>query len=347
MLRRLYDSRPVKGDNVKSGTKTLHFGELGKPESLMRASQSHARAVGWSLLTVLALLAASCSKPEPPAREPIHVIAPVYLIAELASAIGGDRVDAQWWVESGQSLDELVDTQERRNQARNANIVVTRGIMDPWTLEGSSNEYQSRRIIRLDQLPSSRDTDPRLYMWLDPSVALELIDELTDRISGLDPKNEKIFRKRAAELRAKVIALSDEARPIMDSARGGFMTLDRGFATLAKRFSLNEVTIEQINLSDPSPYGVKVLKQAAKESGARAIFVNAQTPSALLRDWEPRLELMVLTLDALGSSADSGRSTYMKVMEYNLQQLVKGMKASQPAATTSPATTTAATQSAK
>jgi ABC-type Zn uptake system ZnuABC Zn-binding protein ZnuA len=276
-----------------------------------------------------------------PQGEPIHLVTPVYIVADVARQIAGDRVDAQWWIEAGQSLDDLQQTPERRNQVRNADIVVSRGVLDPWTLDGLTNEYNARRIIRLDQLLSARDLDPRLYLWLDPSVVLELTDELTERMAALEPRNEKAFRANAAAFRQQVLTACDRIRPEMDAAKGRFMTLDRGFVPLARHFSLNEERVESINLTDPTSYGFKVLREAAKKCGAGALFVNDQTPAVLVRDWESRLGFMVVTLDAVGSSAGgSGRSSYLQVLEYNLSQLSKGMKAGK-APTTQAATTQA------
>jgi ABC-type Zn uptake system ZnuABC Zn-binding protein ZnuA len=214
--------------------------------------------------------------------------------------------------------------------------------MDPWTLEGQGNEYESRRLLRLDQFPSCRDDDPRLYMWLNPSVVLELTDELTTRLCTRDPANEKMFRANASAFRKKVLALCDKTRPTMDAAHGGFLSLDPGFVSLAKYFTLNETHLEPININDPSTYSVKVIRAAAKSSGARAIFVNNAMSGPLLREWENRLALTLLPLDATGSSAPgSGRSTYVEVLEYDLGQLVTGMKTPTTTATTGAATTQA------
>src|SRR5439155_3337523 len=57
--------------------------------------------------------------------EPIHVLTTVYALADVVRQIGGDRVDVQWFVESGQSLDQLKETPERRQQFRNADLIVT------------------------------------------------------------------------------------------------------------------------------------------------------------------------------------------------------------------------------
>ncbi len=308
-------------------------------------SEMRAKQILHRICTVIAIalcaapvaLAPGCNRDTATAtqQEPTHVLTTVYALAAVVKQIGRERVDCQWFVEAGQSLDDLKETPERRAQWRSAELVITRGAADPWTLEGLGNAYQDRRILRIDTLPSTREADPTQYLWLDPQTILETIDEVATRLSTLDPKGEAMFRANAAALRREIIDTCDRARPALDASNGAFLTLDRGFLPLARRFGLNEVRPGvDIALSDPSPYGVKVLKQTAMDAGAKAVFANAQTPVALVRDWESRLGLMVLPLEALGTSAPSGRSTYPEILQYNLDQLVKGVAGTKP--TTAP-----------
>ena len=165
----------------------------------------------------------------------------MYALADVVRQVGGNRVDVQWWVESGQSLDELKETPERRQQFRGADLVVTRGAADPWTLEGMGNNYQQRRLVRVDALPSSRDGDPTQYMWLDPQTIVELTDEITTRLCTMEPESEAMFKANAANFRRQVLDAADRARPALDASNLQFLTLDRGFLP------------PTINLRDPDP----------------------------------------------------------------------------------------------
>ncbi len=280
------------------------------------------------LFCFLSTAVLSCNRQPPPpaAREPIRVVTPIYILADIVRQIGGERVDAHWWIESGQSLSELQETPERRNQLHNADLVISRGLIDPWTTEGFSSEYEAHRLLRLDRLPAARDADPQQYFWLDPYIALDLADELTNRLAAIDPRNENLFRKNNAAFRYNVLQTCEQFRPAVQHAHGGFLTLDRGFVPLAHRFALRDVPSEPINLADPSSHDIEVLRETAKTAGTRTIFVDDQIPAPLLRDLQGRLDLTFLTLDATGSSAPgSGRSTYIDLLRYNLSQIAKGM----------------------
>jgi ABC-type Zn uptake system ZnuABC Zn-binding protein ZnuA len=279
------------------------------------------------LLIQLAIAIAGCNRGDGASpKEPVHVLTTVYALADVVRQIGGDRVNVEWFIESGQSLDALAETPERLASFRKAELVVTRGALEPWTLRGSGNEYNDRRILRVDALPASKEGDPSQYMWLDPQVILELADELATRLAALDPDAEKFFRANASAFRRDVIAAADASRGSLDSSNGQFVSVDPGFFALARRMGLDDVRLPaSIRLDDPSPYGVRVIKDTATKVGARAIFANAQTPPALIRDWEARLALAVVPLDAVGSSSSVGRSTYLTILKYNLEQLQRGL----------------------
>src|SRR5439155_25010640 len=162
-----------------------------------------------------------------------------------------------------------------------------------------------------------------------------------------EPRSEAYFKGKADNLKKQIAGLiEDTAKRLSGRSGSPFLSLDRGFLPMARRFNLSEVKPpSSLSLRDPSPYAVRVLRDTAKTNGAGAIFANAETPAALLRDWESRLGLTVLPLDALGSSGGGGRSDYISLLRYNLDQLVAGVaKTQKPAVAatdvTLPSTTT-------
>src|SRR4051794_19462184 len=136
-----------------------------------------------SIGILIALALAGCTKEAPPPPpDPVRVVTTVYAIGDIVRQVGGDRVNVEWWVESGQSLDALSETPQRRQQCRSADLIVTRGLPDPWTYRGNSNAFEVRHVLRVDTLPSARDADPTTYLWLDPRIAIEIAQEVADRL---------------------------------------------------------------------------------------------------------------------------------------------------------------------
>jgi zinc transport system substrate-binding protein len=333
LLLGVYDIPLAPRGNVKSA-REIAFGR--------RKRDMHLKFLLIGLLvTAISALGAGCGRDTasaPREIDTVHVLTTVYALADLVRQVGGDQVDVEWYVESGQSLDELSETPERRNQFRSADLVVTRGVVDKWTLEGIGNAFQDRKILRIDALPSTREMDPTHYTWLDPRTAIEIANEVAIRLANLKPKKETMFKANAAKFNRTIAEMMEQTSAAINRSGGGpFLTLDRGFTPLGRRFGMSDVNVpSETTASQASEYAARQLRKLADQVGAGAVFMNAEMPSPLLRDWQSRLQMPVLPLDALGTSAPTGRCTYVAVLRYNLEQLSTASARSKPPATTQP-----------
>jgi zinc/manganese transport system substrate-binding protein len=290
----------------------------------------------FALLALCAALTTGCDGDTTAAGtspdEPVHAIASVYVLGDIIKEVGGDQVEVVSWVEDGQSLNDLVETPARRQQVRTAELLVTRGGADPWTLVGVGSNYQDRRIIRVDQLPSAKDADPSQYIWLDPRTAMELADEIASRLTTLRPKSEQRFKLNADRFSRRIADRMEAAMKSINRSAGGgpFVTLDRGFVPLAERFGMTEIPVPNIMLNEPTAYNVKQLRATTAAAGAGAIFISTENPLPLIREWQTQLGIPVLPLDPMGTSNPNGHSTYLAVLQYNLDQLQDAAARSKP-----------------
>src|SRR5690349_8094315 len=191
LLPRLYDIPPPRGGNGKTDRNQPAMSRMLPPRLIVPL-------LAIALCIACTAGAGGCGRAKARRDDPVHVLATVYAMADIAKQVGGEFVTTEWYVEDGQSLEELVETPERRQQFRSAELVVTRGAPDGWTLEGAGDAYQDRKILRLDTLPSTKDADPLMYLWLDPRTAIEVADEIATRLSALRPRHEKQFKANAA-----------------------------------------------------------------------------------------------------------------------------------------------------
>ena len=185
----------------------------------------------------------------------------------------------QWWIESGQSLDNSPKTPQRLNQIRNADVVVSRGLhRSAGRSKGSGPSTKASasfvsiacpRLASSIPITTSGSTRSSFLMRQTPwPTGCRCAIHATKHCSAATPR---IFR-------ARVLKVCDQNRPAMDAVRGGFLTLDRGFVPLARRFALDDVPLDTVDLNDPNPLSVKMLGQTAKVANAKAIFANDQIP---------------------------------------------------------------------
>jgi ABC-type Zn uptake system ZnuABC Zn-binding protein ZnuA len=285
------------------------------------------RLIGTLLLAVALTQGCDRRKVAPPrAPEPKHILATVYPLAEVAKEIGGDRVTVEWFIESGQPLTELPATPERRNAARTADIVISRGASETWMLGGADEAYGAQRIIRLTTFPAAASASPQSYLWLDPQVVRELANELVKRLSSIDAAGESQYQANAKRFLDQLDAICDDARKkLATMPEKNFVCTSAGFSAFVLRFGV----VEALAPTDPtmmlSDDRLRSIRAVARGVRAKAVFVPDDLPAGVMRDLSSKIGVPVLTLDPLGTSAPAGRNTYLKLLRYNLDQVIAGV----------------------
>ena len=276
-----------------------------------------------------------------PAPPQLKVVTTAYPLADVARRVGGKRVVVEWLRESGQGPETLEATPERRGQFRNADLVVTSGSAQGWTLEGADNAYSAQRIVRIDTLPSAQGLSGDAYLWLHPGLAKELAEALRARLAVLDSQYETFYRANTEQFVAEVDRVVADAGPTRRRLKGApFASIDPGFAPLAAWAGMSPKRVADAPLRAMSDEVTRRLREAlpgGSDASPRVFFAGADTPPAVIRELETLANARAVVLDALGTSAPSGRTTYGQVLRYNLEQLSAAAPPSTQSAATQPA----------
>ncbi len=163
-------------------------------------------------------------------------------------------------------------------------------------------------------------------LWLDPRVAREIADAMQQRMSVLDVNHERQFRAASEKLAKEITDLDAEfQRRLKPIAGRKFLSLRATWAPLAERYGLKEVAPLNTEPQKLTDEDVQVLKKAAKDQAIGVLVVDASLLPGVRRELERRTGLRLILLDLVGSSAPDGRSTWVKLMRYNLEQLENGL----------------------
>jgi zinc transport system substrate-binding protein len=277
-------------------------------------------------LATLLAIGACDDAPSPSAGvQKVSVVASVYPLADLARNIGGSLAEVHWVVESGQSVSG-VSAAEVRNRLRSADLILTGGATEPWATLGTDDPLRQSLLLRLDTLPSTRQTLPSGFLWLDPVVMQEAASELSSRFCVLRPNYERVIRERAEQYASAIDAVYKAHQfKFMDAQSRKLMVLNEDFSPFLRRFGLLPILSLQVAPTHITQQEISILKDIGEQNNTRLLVIPADTPAAAVRDLAARSGLQLILLDALGSSAEGGRSTYLDLLKYNLDQLSKAM----------------------
>lgn len=284
-------------------------------------SRPAARAWVWAgfhaLLGLMCLLAAAGCGPKPKPPPPtLRVVVGSYLLADLVRQMGGDLVEVRWAAESGQPYERFVPGGEFLQSLREADLVIVGGEDELWFAEQTDPAFQPDRHLNLARLRGGDEVAGAL--WMDPRVALAMIDPLTTRLIARRPEMASVVRERANHLRRRLETLAGEV-----ASHGGGRTVlcfDHRFdpLLLAGGYQPHRVECQAVA---PRDVDVQLVRSAAAATGARALIVSADLPPAAIEEWGRRTGLRIVPLEALGRPGGGG---YEATQRENLRQLRKG-----------------------
>jgi ABC-type Zn uptake system ZnuABC Zn-binding protein ZnuA len=301
----------------------------------MRAG-GQANQIFWSAIITFCTVAGAvwmgsaggCDRtPEPSVAQrplpPVQIIATTYPLADLASQVGGTFVRVEWVVEAGQSLPDVQRTPDLHSRLRSAELVVTGGAAEPWSVEGFDNPYLARQFLRLDQLPAAQNLQGASQLWLHPAVAKEFARALAVRLGQMQPRNAMHFQRGAEDAIGRIDAVLREHAPQRDASEESprVLVLTRDWDALLAAAGVMPVLLSELHPVRLNDVYFRRLREAAATRDVQALILDVNLPQPVINEVAARTGLRIVRLDGLGTSAAAGRSTYGRILEHNLQQL--------------------------
>jgi zinc transport system substrate-binding protein len=290
------------------------------------------RASHWlaSLATLLIAIVGCDRQPATAPQEApgLHVLSSVYPLADIVRQVAGDNVDLQWFCENGQDPRDLRLSDAQQKFARQADLIVTSGFRELWAGDTLGARQQALRLLQPDSTPTGREiADAHGALWLHPQIVAEVADSIREKLTLMDSKHEADYRSAAKRIRTEIETIDEEFRTRLAPFKGKrFLSLRPTWSTLLIRYDIEEVTPLNTDPQKLTDEDVRKLKDTAKEANIHLLAVDAALLPGVQRELQMRTGLQLLLLDPLGSSAPDGRSTWVKLMRYNLEQLEKGLR---------------------
>ena len=284
----------------------------------------------------------------PKGAEP-KVVATISIIGDWAKVVGGNDIDlttlvgpdgdpheyepvpadsiaigkADVVLENGFGLEHWLDKLYTAANATGTRVVLTKGIDVRHVPESEGDR------------PNGKDDDRDPHAWQSVKNAEVMVDNIRDAFIQVDPSHAAGYTARAAAYEKQLDALDTYATQQIHSipaSRRKLVTSHDAFGYFGQRYgmdisrsALESVTTEA---ADPSAQQIAQVVTEIKSSGVPVIFLeNIQNPK-LIDQIASEAHVKVgppLYSDALGKPGTDG-GTYLKMMRYNVDTLVKALK---------------------
>ena len=306
-----------------------------------------------SILAVVAslgLILTGCSSTESndDASGKVTVVAALYPLEFVATAIGGDLVDVVNVTPPGVEPHDLELTPSQIITLDDADLLLyisgfqpaleeaaeqspPTASLDVLTLPGLNlleathdGHEQGTEDEHADEEKSAEGVnDP--HVWLDPERLIVVANAVAAKLSEVDPdnaqtyaSNAELFVEQLTELDGKFVA------GLASCERDLIVTAHAAFGYLADAYGLNQEAIAGISPeSEPTPQRLNEIGKEAKADGTTTIFFETLASPKVAQTLADDLNIEAAVLDPIEGISEG--QTYFSIMESNLEALRKAL----------------------
>jgi ABC-type Zn uptake system ZnuABC Zn-binding protein ZnuA len=298
------------------------------------------------LLALAAQLGAGCGAAGGGAPSgALKVVASTTFLADIAQNVAGDRFAIETLVPLGTDPHAFEPTPSDLKMVAGADLVIVNGAgLEGTLLTTLKSAVGDTPIVDASAgLPTrtpqsgepelaSGEKDP--HFWLDPELVKTYVANIEKAFSQADPAGAATYKANAAAYDKKLDALDARiARQVaqVPEADRKLVTDHASMGYFADRYGFTVVGTVVPSASTgetPTARQLADLTQAIRESGAKAIFVDASDNPQLAQQIGSETGVKVVTglLDHSLTAPDGAAPTYVDMMKYDVRQIVEALR---------------------
>ena len=302
------------------------------------------------LVSVFSLLLAGCSgqtstNPKPQ-NTPKVVVASFYPLAFIADRVAGDAVQVVN-LAGNSEVHSYEPTPKDMVALGQADLVLLQGAgLEPWA-DSVATELRSQNtpvlklaesfdLVEIDENHQDEDDhedehdhhhhhnhgsfDP--HIWLDPTMAAEMVDRITSAMVEMDGENKAVFERNAKDLKSEFAQLDEFFKSnLQNCERREVIISHDAFGYLARRYNFETHSIAGLSPHDePSAKTLAALKNKA-EKGQTHLLVEENSVKKFSETLAAETRLEMLPINPLESGSLEGEKDFFAISRQNAQSL--------------------------
>jgi manganese transport system substrate-binding protein len=264
------------------------------------------------------------------------------IIADMAQQVAGDRAIVQSLTKTGTEIHGYEPTPSDLQRAQQADLILDNGLgLERWAEKFYGNLKNVPRITLsqgVNVVNISQDNyagKPNPHAWMSPKAALVYVENIRKALGDLDPINASVYNSNAAAYSEKITALDRQLRETIatvPSEKRFIVSCEGAFSYIAKDYGLKELYLWAVNSDQQAtPKQIQNVIEQVRSQKIPVIFcestVSADTQKQVARETGAKFA-GVFYVDSL-TLADGVAPTYLDLLTYNINTLVKGLRDSE------------------
>lgn len=294
--------------------------------------------IGLIVLIGGALIIASSSGSRSNSEKKV-VLTTFTVLADMTKNVAGDKLEVASITRAGAEIHGYEPTPNDLVRAQDADLVLDNGLnLEAW----AQKLYQSvpdvphvtltEGITPIPIAEGPYQNKPNPHAWMSPKNALVYVDNIKKALINLDPANKDTYEKNAESYKEQIRAIDQQLATELQSvpkARRVLTSCEGAFTYLIRDYDLGELYLWPINAdAQGTPQQIRNVITNVRSNNIPAVFcestVNNKAMEQVVQETGARFG-GVFYVDSL-SGQDGPAPTYLKLLKYNVDTLVQGLK---------------------
>jgi len=271
------------------------------------------------------------------AAEKKRIVTTFTIIQDMAQNVAGDAAIVESITKPGAEIHGYEPTPQDIVKAQKADLVLWNGLnLERWfekffgNLRGVPGAVLTEGItpIGIEEGPYTGKPNP--HSWMSPRNAVIYVENIRRALVQLDPANAATYNANAATYTAKFTAIEETVRAELAKIpqhQRWLVTSEGAFPYLARNYDLHELFLWAVNADQQgTPQQVRKVIDGVRAHRIPVVFSESTVSDKPARQVAKETGARyggVLYVDSL-TGPDGPAPTYLKLMEYNAQMIVKG-----------------------
>ncbi len=260
-------------------------------------------------------------------NQKLKVAVTIFPLYDIVKNVVGDRGEVNLILPPGTSPHFFEFTPRQIGQIKKNNLAFGIGLgLDDWaTTILKNNGIQTITVEKnIDLLKSGEAKNP--HYWLSPQNVEIITETVANVLSAVNPEDKEVYQENARKYIGELGKKESEWQEMLEKVKcKEIITTHNAWPYFAEYFGLKIVAVfNPENGNNPSPKQLKRLSEKIKKSCAKTIFTEKQISGEIVKTFAKDNQLKIGVLDPLGGT--EGANTYIKLMDYNIKEIIKGLK---------------------
>ncbi len=260
------------------------------------------------------------------------------VLADMARNVAGDKADVESLTKPGAEIHGYEPTPQDIVRLQKADLILDNGMnLEKWAEKLYQNvpdvphETLTKGLAPMGIAEGPYKDKPNPHAWMSPTNALTYVDNIVTALVAVDPANESSYRANAESYKTQIKAIDQTMRDGLSALPADnryLVSCEGAFSYLIRDYDLKELYLWPINAdAQGTPQQIRTVVETVRSNNVPAVFCESTVSDKAQQQVANETGTKfagVFYVDSL-SGEDGPTPTYLKLLQYNADTLVKGL----------------------